>query len=173
MNKHFGEWVFIKGLIMKIVNYPDKILLTPCEPLKEFNGAFYLHEFIEDMKKTMVEASGLGLAAPQVGFSLQVFVMKLKNGEIKEFINPKFTAHCHDVKIGDEGCLSFPNIMLQVERSTECYVSYQDITGERREAVLEGLEAIIFQHEYDHLQGNTFLKRVSRQQRRAVERQFK
>lgn len=151
---------------MKIVQYPNPILITPTEPVTEFNQelAITLGSMIELMK----EANGIGLAAPQVGISKSFFVMKDNNGNNLYIINPKII-ETEGFSNMQEGCLSLPGIYLQVPNRADIVIAeFQNETGEWFKGVFTGLEALCFQHEYDHLQGIFFISKVSRNQRRAA-----
>jgi peptide deformylase len=117
---------------------------------------------IEEMK----EYKGIGLAANQVGLQKRIFVMG--SNEIAGFpqslvvINPKILSASEETLLGQEGCLSFPNVWLQIKRSKSVIVEYQNIKGDLVKEELTGLASRCFQHEYDHLDGVCFVDKVSR-----------
>jgi peptide deformylase len=114
-----------------------------------------------EMLETMRAHNGIGLAANQVGLLRQVFVMKLQNGREMGFFNPAILVGDNDFINGEEGCLSFPNLWLKVERHNKITAMYLDNAGKRCIIELEGIDARCFQHELDHLGGITFTEHVS------------
>lgn len=134
---------------------------------KDFNG---LPELIEQMYQTMAKADGMGLAAPQVGKSLRLFVVDAtpladEDPSLKDFkqvfINPEIIEKSGTNVSLDEGCLSIPNIREYVIRKSNVKVRYHDENFELHEEELEGLKARVFQHEFDHLQGILFVDKIS------------
>jgi len=112
-----------------------------------------VREFIGSMKETMIDANGIGLAAPQVGRNIRVIVVKLQYGDIQEMINPAIKWYSdHVVKI-EEGCLSVPGKYVELTRPSKISISFQDLSGKYRRWKLKSLEARIVQHEIDHLDG--------------------
>ncbi len=135
-----------------------------------------LRVLIDDMFETLTVAEGCGLAAPQVGKSLRLFVVdgtELKeeypecDGFKQPFINPEILEESEEKIAYSEGCLSLPGISENVIRPKSVLVRYQDINGEEHEEWLEGFRSRIFQHEYDHIEGNVFTDRIS-----PIRRQF-
>lgn len=164
--------------MLKIVQAPDTVLSQPAKPINNIDKAIL--NLIRDMKKTLTSAKdpeGVGLAAPQVGKSIQLFIIKrTSRSEILVFINPKIEQFLDnaispvkrddkpkkkDVKL--EGCLSISNIWGVVKRHPRLILSYQDETGQKHKRKFNGFIATIIQHEYDHLQGTLFPKRVLEQ----------
>lgn len=136
--------------------------VNPGEPM--------LTKLISDMYETMYDADGVGLAAPQVGKSLRLFVIDadpLKDvfpeteGFKKAFLNPTILESSKEEVIMEEGCLSFPGLSERVSRPTWVCVKYQDEAGEWHEEKLEGFCARVFQHEYDHIEGILFTDKVT------------
>lgn len=157
-----------------LVTYPDEndILETPTSPIMHFDES--LHSLLDEMKDIMIRHNGIGLAAPQVGESFSVFIMlsqsRFKGNKIEviEVINPKILESSQEYQRFDEGCLSAPNIYVEIFRPKEIFVEFQDRNGNIKQAVMIEIEAVCFQHEYDHLQGTFFLDRTSRPQRKAA-----
>jgi peptide deformylase len=119
-------------------------------------------EFIEDaMIQTMRANNGIGLAANQVGLTRRVFVMQPSNNEAFGLFNPKVVAVSDELQKGQEGCLSFPDLWLDVTRPQEVVAEYFDKTGNSRIIKLAGLDARVFLHELDHLNGTCFIEKVS------------
>ncbi len=109
-------------------------------------------KLIKDMKATMEEANGVGLAAPQVGVSLRVCLGQV-NGKLTPLINPVITKKSKEIAIDEEGCLSLPLIYLPIPRSVEITVTYLDEKGKEQERKLRDFDARVVQHEVDHLEG--------------------
>jgi peptide deformylase len=151
-------------MILPIVAYGDPILRQKAIEVN-MNEAF-LPALINDMFETMYNANGVGLAAPQVGYSLRVFVVdpesNQKNNESRDsqkiFINPVLIQEEGGFWEYEEGCLSIPGIRKNVSRKSVIIIQYTDFnTGERKIEKFEGLIARIIQHEYDHLEGKLFI----------------
>ena len=146
--------------MLKLHTEDDPILKQPAERWdfeNHVNAAVVEREMIE----TMRAHNGIGLAANQVGLLRQVFVMKLQDGREIGFFNPAILLGDNDFINGEEGCLSFPNLWLKVERHNKITAMYLDNTGKRCIIELEGIDARCFQHELDHLGGVTFTEHVS------------
>lgn len=156
----------------KIVLYPDKILSKECEPIKEITPEIVkicqnIREYLQNDPKAA------GLSAPQIGSNKQIFGFKTSDNKIIIAINPVIHEYSqnHDPSATvtvEEGCLSFPGLTLNVTRSSSIAASYMDLTTERNTWNLDGFDAIVFQHEYDHLYGMTFVDRQNRKTRRKL-----
>ena len=122
-----------------------------------------VHRIIDDMIETMYAAPGIGLAAPQIGVSLRIFVVDLSvgrsAGELMVFVNPEFL-ELEGVQLEEEGCLSVPGFNATVVRPTRAVVRGMDRDGQVRTVEGRELLARAFQHEMDHLDGKLFLDRV-------------
>lgn len=163
----------IYNLSMEIITAPHQVLSQKAKPIGVITKP--IRELIENMKQTLLAATdpeGVGLAAPQVGKSLQIFIMKpLLTSPISVFINPEVTlleetTNAKPKKYGNrqlEGCLSLQNIWGTVKRSIKVSVTYLDETGKKHTKVFSKFPATIIQHEYDHLNGILFPKRVLEQ----------
>lgn len=159
-----------------IIHIPQPVLTTPSKPVIAFDKK--LAGIIADMKATLIHATkpkGVGLAAPQIGVALQLFVTRptLKD-EIRVFINPKILSREPGQPNADktnqlEGCLSIPGVWGTVNRSPKLTLSFQDETGQTKEEVITGFLATIVQHEIDHLQGILFTQRVLEQKNKFYE----
>jgi len=114
-------------------------------------GAYYANALLDTMRKN----NGMGLAAPQVGNNVRLFVMRDKRDEFI-CMNPFITAHAKSFDTDIEGCLSFPGIYVPIKRYSAVVVGYYDIHGKLVEETLEGKWGRCFQHELDHLNGNLF-----------------
>lgn len=159
--------------MLPIVNAPHSVLSEKSKPIKKIDSGII--KLISDMKDTLLSAKdpiGVGLAAPQVGKSLQLFITKpTQNSPFTVFINPKMKILKEAIikkktkKSGNklEGCLSLPLIWGEVERGPIVEVSYQDESGKEKNKIFKGFMAVIIQHEMDHLNGVLFPKRVLEQ----------
>ena len=124
-----------------------------------------------DMIELMSKHSGLGLSANQVGFNGQIFVMKTllnkQYGDTTVVINPIIKGISKEMEIGVEGCLSHPDLFLKVKRPISCMVEFDTLTSDYKNVIhvetkFDDIDARIFLHEYDHLQGIQFINRVSK-----------
>lgn len=113
---------------------------------------------------SMKHYQGIGLSANQVGIMERVFVMysDVKKGEIISCFNPKIITQSDTEIVIEEGCLSYPGLWLKVKRPDGIEVEYEDKTGEVQSKAMFGLECRIFLHEYDHMEGTDFTKKVSK-----------
>ncbi len=154
--------------ILPIVRWPDERLEMRCAPV-----AGDVSELASDMLETMYAAPGRGLAAPQVGQLLRLFVMDVtwKEGLRNPIvcINPLITWRSPARVKGPEGCLSIPGVTAEVTRASEIRLRYTALDGAQREDHLTGFAAICAQHEYDHLDGILTLDRISPAEREAAE----
>ena len=159
---------------MEILTYPNKILSQKAVEV-DINGAdrLSLPAIIAEMKQTMLDNNGLGLAAPQVGISKRFFIIQMpETDDLLVFINPKLTLKGKKV-VFTEGCLSLPGINADVERYEELHIEYYDIDFQKQEADVEGLLAIAIQHENDHLDGILYIDRLSKEYREEVLQEYR
>jgi len=145
---------------MQLVNESDPILKQKAENW-DFKNHVNAAVIEREMLETMQANNGIGLAANQVGLLRRVFVMKLANGRELGCFNPWIMIGDNDLVNGEEGCLSFPNLWLKVERHNKITAAYLDNTGKQCIIELEGIDSRCFQHELDHLDGVTFTEHVS------------
>lgn len=150
---------------MDILKYPNPILKQKTELVTEFGPE--LHRSLVSMKLAMLEHKGIGLAANQVGINQRFFIMQDKKGQLWEFINPEITDR-EDTILINEGCLSAPDIFVQIARSKTVTVQAKDRNGEDFTVICQDIEAVCVQHEIDHLDGIFYLDKAPRQQRRAA-----
>ena len=148
-------------MLLKLVNLDNPILRLKAKEVEDFVHA---RQIVYDMYDTMIENKGVGLAAPQVGFSLQLFItakhpnidsymFKYKKPlPFNVFVNPSIIVASGDVS-GEEGCLSIPNTIVQVRRPALVSFEADDLAGSRTQYTLINAWARIFCHEYDHLLG--------------------
>jgi peptide deformylase len=158
--------------VRTILHYPDKRLREPAQPVTRFDAE--LGKLIEDMAETMYAAPGVGLAAPQIGVSLRLFIIDVATGEgepsaLRTFINPEIVEQVGEVEFED-GCLSFPGVHEEIVRAERVRVRAQDVTGNYFELQADGLLAIAVQHENDHLEGRLMVDHLSMLRRRLVHR---
>ena len=159
---------------LKIVHWPEPVLLTPGDPVTKFDEE--LEKLVADMFETMYAAQGVGLAAPQVGVSKRLFVMDCSAGKDPDqrivMINPE-VIRIEGEQFGEEGCLSFPGIFFPVNRSLRAIVRAHDVKGELFE--LDGMEltARCMLHETDHCDGIVFLDKTTPLKREMVKRKIK
>jgi peptide deformylase len=113
-------------------------------------------KLLKSMHETMVEANGVGIAAPQVGVNERIFLMTLNNQKVLPVINPEIIEMSDEKEMGEEGCLSLPNEWGRVERSKEIAVRFMTMKEEWVTMKFKGFEAREFQHELDHLNGILF-----------------
>ncbi len=117
--------------------------------------------FLDDLIATMFVEDGVGIASPQVGRNIRVFIVNEKLGP-KAYINPEVTTIGEAMQESEEGCLSVPGVWGVVSRSKKAKVKALDRHGRRVEFDVKGFMAIVFQHEFDHLNGVLFIDRASR-----------
>lgn len=138
--------------IRKIVKDGDPILLKVCKPVDRFN--LRLWQLLDDMKDTMYDDDGVGLAAPQVGIIRRVVVIDVGEGFF-ELINPEIIEMSEETQYGTEGCLSYPGLYGYVTRPMTVKFKAQDRFGEWYEKEVSGLFARCVCHELNHLDGIT------------------
>jgi peptide deformylase len=154
-----------KAALAHVRKWGDPILKTKARPVDRFDGA--LREEIERMGVLMHDALGIGLAATQVGVLHRVLVYRVQSqAPVSALINPKLEWHSGEEEIAEEGCLSLPTVLVEVERPLHIRVAAQDPFGEPVLVEASGLEARVIQHEMDHLDGVLILNRTSREQRK-------
>ncbi|MDQ5938819.1 MAG: peptide deformylase [Patescibacteria group bacterium] len=145
--------------MLKIVKYPDPFLRRTAKKVTDFNDD--LKKVVLEMVEAMYQDDGIGLAAPQVGISQRFLVIgKGDNKSHEVYINPEITFFSKNKELGEEGCLSLPQIFGLVRRAKKIHVKYQDINGLTQKVKLSGLDAIVLQHELDHLDGILFIDRA-------------
>jgi peptide deformylase len=121
-------------------------------------------ELVKNLAETMRQENGIGLSANQVGILERVFIMysDLKERKIISCFNPQIIEESIEQSLADEGCLTYPGLWLKVKRPVWIKATWEDSQGTEGEYELAGLEARIFQHEYDHMEGTNFTKKVSK-----------
>jgi peptide deformylase len=148
---------------MKIVLYPAPTLSNPSTPLDKITDE--VQKNIREMFRIMYELKGVGLAAPQVGWNVRLFVTNTRKdaqpGNEKIYINPEILELSEDKATLHEGCLSLPFVWTSIRRHLGVRIRAQNENGETFEDSLEGLDAQAIQHEVDHLNGMLIIERMS------------
>src|SRR3954470_5970180 len=155
-------------MVYPIIMYGDPVLRKRAKEVEK--GSLDIKAFVQDMFDTMYAAHGIGLAAPQIGKSVRVFVVDGTTldeeeedmaGFKKTFINPVIVEEDGDDWEFEEGCLSIPNIRENVSRPETVRIRYADEDWNIKEEEFDGMKARIIQHEYDHLEGKMFIDYLS------------
>jgi len=153
---------------LTILQRGEPVLAQVAQPVNTINDP-EITQLIMDLKNTVAQANGVGIAAPQVGISLRLFIMCSAPSERYPdapllppcvIINPKILKVSEQIELGWEGCLSVQGKRALVPRYSTIDVSYVDETGLMQNQTLSGFLARIFQHELDHLDGITFIERL-------------
>jgi len=140
-----------------------------------------LNGLITDMWETMYSAHGVGIAAPQVGLSIRLFIIdsvqimekdNTSEGIKKVFINAKIIEESGDLWAYEEGCLSIPNITGDVERQQKVRIQYLDENFIKHDEIYEGINARVIQHEYDHLEGVLFVEKLKPLKKKLIQRKL-
>ena len=154
-------------MILPIVSFGNSILRCKCSPVQENQP---IEDILKNMYETMYNAQGVGLAAPQVGLDLSIFIIDTttfcddENNLIplkKEFINPEIIDYSGKDESFNEGCLSIPGLREDVIRKDQIKIRYFDKNFNEHTEKYEGINSRVIQHEYDHLMGVLFTDRVS------------
>ena len=173
-------------MILPIVAYGDPVLRKIGKEIdKDYPN---LSKLIENMKETMYNANGVGLAAPQIGKPIRLFMIDAspfsENEELEDeeraflkdfnkvFINAKIIKEENENWAFSEGCLSIPNINEDVMRQETIHVEYVDENFSPKKEILNGLAARVFQHEYDHIEGVLFTDKLSSLKKRLLKKKL-
>lgn len=141
---------------LKIHTWPDKILKKKCKKVEHMNAN--IRALLAQMYILMKENQGVGLAANQAGIDLSLVVIEAED-KVFKLVNPQIAKKEGEAEY-EEGCLSFPGLTLKVKRAKRVWVSSWNEEGEPLDIEVEGILAIIFQHEIDHINGITFIDRI-------------
>jgi peptide deformylase len=159
--------------IRTILHYPDPRLRELATNVDQVDDE--IRTLVDDMAETMYAAPGVGLAAPQIGVSKRIFIIDIavddEPSDLHVFINPEITAR-EGTQSWNEGCLSFPGIMEDIERAEQVTVRARGADGETFELTADGLLAVAIQHELDHLDGKLMIDRVGTLKRRIIHRKM-
>ena len=173
-------------MVLPIIAYGDPVLRKVADDIdKDYPN---LSQLIEDMKETMINARGVGLAAPQIGKSIRLFIVdttpfsdnddlddeerKFLSTYKKVFINAKILNEEGDEWMFNEGCLSIPNINEDVARKDTLTIEYVDENFNKHTETLSGLAARVIQHEYDHIEGVLFTDKLSSLKKRLIKKKL-
>lgn len=145
---------------------------------KDYEG---LESLISNMWETMYAAHGVGIAAPQIGVSVRLFIIdsiqimeeeKKAEGIKKVFINAQIIEETGELWSYEEGCLSIPNIRGDVERQQKVRIQYLDENFEKHDEIYEGINARVIQHEYDHIEGVLFVEKLKPLKKKLIQRKL-
>jgi peptide deformylase len=150
--------------LAQIRQYPDAALKMPARRVEEFDDD--LRRLVDRMKQLMVDASGIGLAATQVGVLQSLFVFQVSEDETVALANPEIVERGEETAVEDEGCLSIQGVLLPVERPTTIAIAGQDEHGAEVRYELDEPYSRVAQHETDHLNGVLILDRTTPEARR-------
>jgi len=150
--------------LAQIRQYPDVALRMKARPVEEFDDD--LRSLVARMQRLMKEASGIGLAATQVGIIRRLFVFQPGEDEVAAIVNPEVAERSDETSVADEGCLSIQGVLVPVERSTEITLVGRNEEGEEVRYELDDIYARAAQHELDHLDGVLIIDRTTPEARR-------
>jgi peptide deformylase len=161
---------------LPILTLPDPILRKVSAPVERVDAA--LRKLADDMLQTMYAAPGVGLAAVQVGVLRRLIVLDTAKGDDEPprplvMVNPEIVSFGAEKRLHEEGCLSIPEVRVEIERPSTLTVKYLDREGKPQELEAEGLLATAIQHEIDHLNGKMIIDFLSRLKRDIIVRKFK
>lgn len=156
----------------KITHYPAKVLAKAAQPVEKIDDN--IRQLVKKMTEIMLSNKGIGLAAPQAGMSLRLFITSLDGSRenVKVYINPIVTPS-GELDEAEEGCLSVPGIYTKIRRYKKCRVTATDLDGNEFTEEAEGLYARCLQHESDHIEGMTIADRMASAARIAHRKQLK
>jgi peptide deformylase len=161
---------------LPIITLPDRRLRKPSEPVARVDEE--LRRLMDDMLETMYAAPGVGLAAVQVGVPIRLIVLDTANKEDEPprpiaMVNPEIVKSGAELRVHEEGCLSIPDVRVEIERPASVTVRYTDRDGNGQELAADGLLATAIQHEIDHLNGKLIIDYLSKLKRDMIVRRFK
>ncbi len=164
-------------MILSVVKYGSKILRTKCLLVEDINEE--IRQLVFNMVETMDAAKGIGIAAPQVGHLLRIFVLRnyIEKGEdsfeissdYQVYINPKILSVSKETAFEVEGCLSIPGVREEVERPLKIEIEALDLEGNLFKETLFGYNARVRLHENDHLHGVLFIDRIAKNRRKKID----
>lgn len=162
--------------IRPILTLPDPVLRKVSQPVARIDET--VKTLARDMLETMYDAPGVGLAAVQVGELVRLVVLDVGDEEDDQrhplvMVNPEIVTRGEELRMHEEGCLSIPDVRIEIERPGTVTVRYLDLDGKRRELQAEGLLATAIQHEIDHLDGRLIIDFLSRLKRDMIVRRFR
>jgi peptide deformylase len=156
----------------RITHYPAGVLTGAASTIEKIDDN--IRRLVEKMIEIMLKNKGVGLAAPQIGVPLRLFIISLDGSRdsVKVFINPTVTP-TGELDSNEEGCLSVPNVYTKIRRYKKCKVTATDLDGKQFTEQAEGLFARALQHENDHINGITIVSRMGQAAKIAHRRQLK
>lgn len=146
--------------------YGDEVLREDCTPVEV--GHAGLKELVLAMEQTMKNNCGVGIAAPQVGVPIRMFLTKIDGVATEVFVNPKIISQSHNVCVSEEGCLSIPGIFANILRRESVEVEYYTADFEKKVETFHGFNANVIQHELDHLNGVLFVDHLPDEERQTL-----
>jgi peptide deformylase len=149
-------------MLLPILSFPDPRLHTVAKPVAAVDQR--INALISDMLETMYEAKGIGLAATQINVHERLVVIDVSDERDQPLvlINPEITWYSPEKHVGEEGCLSVPDIYDKVERSVAVKVTFLDAKGKQQQLEADDMLAVCIQHELDHLLGKVFVEYLSK-----------
>lgn len=147
----------MKKTELRVHLWPEEILKKKCKEVKAVDSC--IREILEEMRSLMIESKGVGIAANQVGLDISLIVVEAKD-VIFKLVNPVIVKTQGNISV-IEGCLSFPGLELKIKRADKIWIKALNEKGENIVLESEGVLAVIFQHEIDHINGITFIDRIS------------
>lgn len=157
--------------ILEILHFPDPRLRTRAQPVEKIDDD--IRELVSDMLETMYAAPGIGLAATQVNVHKQLLVTDISENKEEPLvlINPEIVELWGEEEM-EEGCLSIPESYELVQRAESIRVKYLDLDGKKQELMTDGIQAVVIQHEIDHLKGKLFVDYVSPLKRNRIRKKL-
>lgn len=160
--------------LLPIKIYGEEVLRQRSSNIENLDGEMV--QFLQDLKRTMLQARGLGLAANQVGKALRAFAIDLSQFDVlaepKVLVNPEIMEISGNIVTAEEGCLSFPGLFQSVERKDKAIVKSLNLDGKEYLFETSGLVARVIQHETDHLDGILFIDHLTPAQRTLIKRKL-
>ena len=157
----------------QLTYYPAEVLAGPARPIEKIDDS--IRRLVQKMTDIMVKNKGVGLAGPQAGVPLRIFIISLdaSRQNVKVYINPTVAPTTDDLEPTEEGCLSVPGIHAKIRRYKTCSVTATDLDGNTFTEEAQGLYARALQHEYDHIEGLTIVNRMGQASKIAHRRQLR
>lgn len=159
---------------LEVLVYGHPALREKCAPVESFDDG--LAELVRQMERAMILERGIGLAAPQVGRRVRVLLAEDARGgraRTLPLVNPEFTSRSRETDVFNEGCLSLPELFVDVRRPVEVTLRYQDLRGEEQVLTDDGMLSRIIQHEMDHLDGILFVDHLPVLRRKLLSRRLR
>jgi peptide deformylase len=157
----------------RLTHYPADVLAEESRPIERIDES--IRGLADKMTEIMLENKGVGLAGPQAGVPLRIFVISLDGTKenVKAYINPTVTPTGNELQALEEGCLSVPGVTTKIRRYSKCRVTATDLDGNEFTEEAEGLLARALQHECDHIDGMTIVNRMSQTAKIAHRKQLR